>query len=107
MDEKPGLRRFSFRFGTRDLLWGMVVVGLSLAWWNESRSNWPTAHPRWREFCEGGDMVREPLFITVEYANGESQLSGWSGTSPPIVCGLGDIQCVAPNVDGGPGESGP
>jgi len=28
-----------FRFGVRDLLWGMALLGLSLGWWLDHRQN--------------------------------------------------------------------
>jgi hypothetical protein len=33
MDETRPTRRSYLRFGVRDLLWVMVVVGLALGWW--------------------------------------------------------------------------
>jgi hypothetical protein len=38
-----------FRFGIRDLLWAMVVVGLAVGWWVEhrklqTRQNWWADH---------------------------------------------------------------
>jgi len=90
MDKSRPPQRF-LRFGIRDLLWAMVVVGLAIAWWSEARSNWPTAHPRWRAFCEDGEMKRKPKSIAVEYENGESTLTGWSEGSVSVSCGAEDM----------------
>jgi hypothetical protein len=36
-ENKPALRR-SLRFGIRDVLWTMLVVGLVLGWWMDRRN---------------------------------------------------------------------
>ena len=37
MDENKPARRSHLRYGIRDLLWAMVVVGLAVGWWQSHR----------------------------------------------------------------------
>jgi len=69
MDENKPRRRW-LSFGIRDLLWAMVVVGLVIGWWNQSRQNWLGAHARWRRIYEAGLMDKEPKQVNIEYTDG-------------------------------------
>ena len=69
MDTNKPQRRW-LSFGIRDLLWAMVVVGLVIGWWNQSRQNWLRAHPRWRQVYESGLMDKEPKQVDIEYRDG-------------------------------------
>ena len=71
MDENKPSRRW-LSFGIRDLLWAMVVVGLAVGWWNQSRQNWLGTHVRWRRIYEAGLMDKEPKQVNVEYTDGGS-----------------------------------
>lgn len=72
MNEDKPVPRSLLRFGTRDLLWAMVVVGLATGWWNQSRQNWAGAHFRWREIYDRGLIDQEPKQVHIEYMNGDT-----------------------------------
>jgi hypothetical protein len=61
-----------FRFTIRDVLWAMVVVGLVIGWWNQSRQNWLGAHTRWRRVYEAGLMDKEPKQVDIKYTDGDT-----------------------------------
>jgi hypothetical protein len=77
MDEnKP--RQSLPRFGIRDVLWAMVVLGLALGWWAESRNRWSSMHPHWRFLHENGYMWRAMKRIEIIYTNDEIRSHSFS-----------------------------
>jgi hypothetical protein len=59
-------------FGIRDLLWAMVVAGLSVALWSEvtergrvARMSW-----QWREMYAEGLMSRPVKHVSINYMDG-------------------------------------
>ena len=80
MDENKPRRRW-LSFGIRDLLWAMVVVGLALGWWEESRHSFRDADLAWSYLHKKGALEKPPTAVQIEYADGTQYNVTWHSYS--------------------------
>ena len=69
MDENKPRRRW-LSFGIRDLLWAMVVVGMGIGWWEESRHSFRGADVAWSYLHKEGALEKTPETVQIDYADG-------------------------------------